>query len=53
MYYIGDNPKKDFVNLNPLDVTTIRVLTGEYKNLMVSKKFEAKFLPKKFGDKTG
>lgn len=28
MIYVGDNPAKDFVNLNPLGVTTVRVLTG-------------------------
>jgi len=31
MVYIGDNPAKDFVGLNPLGVTTIRVKTGVYR----------------------
>ena len=41
--YIGDNPKKDFVNLNSVGAITIRILTGPYKNLKVNKKFDAKF----------
>lgn len=32
MVYVGDNPSKDFVNLNPLGVLTIRVLTGPYRD---------------------
>ena len=32
MVYIGDDPNKDFVNLNPLGVKTIRVNTGRFKN---------------------
>lgn len=30
MIYVGDNPAKDFVNLTPLGVSTVRVLTGAY-----------------------
>lgn len=30
MVYVGDNPAKDFVNLTPLGVLTVRVLTGTY-----------------------
>ena len=41
--YIGDNPKKDFVNCNKVGIVTIRVLSGEYKNLKISKKFDAKY----------
>jgi putative hydrolase of the HAD superfamily len=32
MMYIGDNPAKDFVNLKPLGVHTVRVLTGVHKD---------------------
>tara|TARA_B110000027_G_C16121157_1_gene303062 strand:- start:3904 stop:4560 length:657 start_codon:yes stop_codon:yes gene_type:complete len=39
--YIGDNPKKDFVNLNSIGATTIRVLTGPFKNLKVKNKLDA------------
>ena len=31
LVYIGDDPNKDFVNLNPLGVKTIRVNTGRFK----------------------
>jgi len=31
MVYVGDNPTKDFVNLNPLGALTIRVLTGVHR----------------------
>ena len=30
MVYVGDNPAKDFVNLNALGVVTVRVLTGAH-----------------------
>ena len=30
MIYVGDNPKKDFVNLNSVGAKTVRVLTGSY-----------------------
>jgi len=42
MVYVGDNPAKDFVNLTPLGVLTIRVLTGEHQNVKASPEFEAK-----------
>ena len=32
MAYAGDDPKKDFVNLNPLVMKTIRVHTGLFIN---------------------
>lgn len=43
LVYIGDNPTKDFVNLNPLGVTTIRVKTGNYAHLEVLKEFDGKY----------
>ncbi len=33
MVYIGDNPAKDFVNLNKLGMNTVRVLTGVHKKV--------------------
>ena len=36
MVYVGDNPAKDFVNLTPLGVSTIRVLTGAHKEILAS-----------------
>ena len=41
MAYIGDNPSKDFVNLTPLGVQTIRVLTGEHRNVKAKPGYEA------------
>ena len=41
MLYIGDNPEKDFVNLNPLGVRTIRVLTGGYSCVQAKQGFDA------------
>jgi putative hydrolase of the HAD superfamily len=41
MVYVGDNPNKDFVNLTPLGVQTVRVLTGEYKDLLAKPGYEA------------
>lgn len=46
MIYIGDNPLKDFLNLNPLGVQTIRVKTGQFKNLHVDPLFDAKHIIK-------
>ena len=43
LVYIGDDPKKDFVNLKPLGVKTIRVMTGRYSRLEVSKDFDAEY----------
>lgn len=41
--YVGDDPKKDFVNLKPLGVTTIRVLTGRHSAVHATEKFDAEF----------
>ena len=41
--YIGDNPKKDFVNLNRLGAMTIRVHTGMYKDAVAKDGYDAKF----------
>jgi putative hydrolase of the HAD superfamily len=34
MIYVGDNPSKDFVNLNTLGALTVRVLTGGHRNVV-------------------
>lgn len=36
--YIGDNPYIDFKGAKQLNMTCIRVLTGEYKNTYTDKK---------------
>ena len=38
MCYIGDNPNIDFIGAIKLDITCIRILTGEYKNIMIKDK---------------
>tara|TARA_B100001250_G_scaffold414603_1_gene454455 strand:+ start:16868 stop:17530 length:663 start_codon:yes stop_codon:yes gene_type:complete len=43
MVYIGDDPTKDFVALNPLGVQTIRIHKGRLKDLKPGKKFDAKY----------
>jgi putative hydrolase of the HAD superfamily len=50
LVYIGDDPKKDFVNLKPLGVKTIRVLTGRYSDLTVSTSFDAEFRISSLGE---
>ena len=41
LVYVGDDPRKDFVNLKPLGVTTVRVLTGRHAQMNVTEKFDA------------
>ncbi len=43
MVYVGDNPNKDFVNLNKVGAITIRILKGDYANIIVSNEFDAKY----------
>ncbi len=39
--YIGDNPTKDFVGIRPLGFGTIRVLTGQHKDINLTPKHAA------------
>ena len=48
--YVGDNPKKDFINLNSMGAMTIRVLTGPFKNLKVQNRFDANYKIKNLKD---
>jgi len=41
LVYVGDNPAKDFVNLTPLGVCTVRVLTGEHRAVLAKPGYEA------------
>jgi putative hydrolase of the HAD superfamily len=43
LIYVGDNPKKDFINLKKVGAITIRVKQGMYKNYMPKKNFDAEF----------
>tara|TARA_B100000989_G_C19483372_1_gene446237 strand:+ start:441 stop:1118 length:678 start_codon:yes stop_codon:yes gene_type:complete len=40
--YIGDNPNKDFINLNKSGSITVRMLRGKYKKLKLNKLYDAK-----------
>ena len=44
LIYIGDNPYKDFKNLNKVQCTTIRVKKGIFKNVKVKKLNDAKYI---------
>ncbi|MGV8145768.1 MAG: HAD family hydrolase [Alkaliphilus sp.] len=39
--YIGDNPNKDFIGIKPYGFNTIRILKGNYKNVVREDEFEA------------
>jgi putative hydrolase of the HAD superfamily len=41
MVYVGDNPAKDFVTLNTLGVHTVRVLTGQHRDVAARPGFDA------------
>ena len=41
LVYVGDNPQKDFVNLKSNGFKTVRVLTGEHRNVVASVDYEA------------
>ena len=44
MYYVGDNPDKDFVNLNKVGVITIRIKAGVHSNKIAKDGFEARYI---------
>ncbi|MBS4195489.1 HAD family hydrolase [Lederbergia citri] len=39
--YIGDNPLKDFVGIKPLGFKTIRIMTGQHKDIEMPIEYEA------------
>jgi putative hydrolase of the HAD superfamily len=41
IFYIGDNPSKDFVGIKPHGFRTIRIVQGTHRNVKVSKDFDA------------
>lgn len=41
LVYVGDNPAKDFVNLNAKGAQTVRVLTGMHKDVKAAPGYEA------------
>jgi len=42
LVYIGDNPSKDFINLNKKKALTIRLLNGMHKKTKAKKNYDAK-----------
>jgi putative hydrolase of the HAD superfamily len=42
MVYVGDNPAKDFVNLNKIGAMTVRVNTGSYASTVVSSDYDGR-----------
>ena len=41
LVYVGDNPAKDFVNLNSCGAHTVRVLTGQHRQTVAKPSFDA------------
>ena len=41
LVYVGDDPNKDFVQLNSIGAQTIRVMTGRFRDLRMPPHFEA------------
>lgn len=50
LVYIGDNPNKDFVNLNKVNAITIRVMQGDYALVEAKEDYDAKFKIDKLTD---
>jgi len=50
---IGDNPYTDFKGPKKLGIKTVRVLTGEFKNIKINKKYQPDFTIKKLSDLIG
>lgn len=48
--YIADNPYKDFVGIKPFGFRTIRVLTGQFRNVNLSEEYEAEHSIKSLTD---
>ncbi len=43
VFYIADNPRKDFVGIKPLGFNTVRVLTGQHKDIRLPEEYEADY----------
>lgn len=44
MVYVADDPNKDFINLKPLGMRTVRVNRGRFKNIFLEDSHEAEFM---------
>ncbi len=42
--YVGDNPAKDFVGLNRLGASTVRVLTGQHAQVVAAEGYDAQYV---------
>lgn len=43
VWYIGDNPAKDFIGIKPLGFRTVRILQGQQKDVKIDAEHEAEF----------
>ena len=43
LLYIGDDPRKDFLNLKKVGALTIRIKQGRFKHIELDEEFEAKY----------
>jgi putative hydrolase of the HAD superfamily len=50
LIYVGDNPAKDFVNLNLMGSMTVRIMTGRHQFDSCPSGYDAKFKIKKLGE---
>lgn len=44
VFYIGDNPEKDFVGIKREGFKTVRVLKGQYRNVVTNEEYEAEYI---------
>jgi len=50
LVYIGDNPIKDFVNIKKVNINTIRINQGMFKDLSLTKEYSADYKVEKLSD---
>lgn len=50
LLYVGDNPKKDFVNLNGVGAMTVRVRTGAYADTVAQPGYDARYSMQRLSD---
>ena len=52
VFYIGDNPNKDFINLKKSGFQTIRILRGHFANQVFTEQYDADYTIKSLDDLT-
>ena len=50
--YVGDNPHKDFIGAKKIGMSTVRILKGNYKDIRLVEKYEAKYVINELKDLT-